>query len=137
MLSNCAIHTNLRIYVDAANPDFIRSLKIQFTDNPDYESVIEQANREHMDPDYRMFCIPVSFNEHGKELLGRFQYFVSKGWFSVPSSFTDLIMDMRTASYMDNENLDKKVVGNRTFDLLDSTRLALKIFEKQSSDRDR
>jgi hypothetical protein len=46
---------------------------------------------------------------------------------------SDLIMDMRTASYQDSGNLDKKVVGNRTFDLLDSTRLALKIFEK--SDR--
>ena len=38
---------------------------------------------------------------------------------------------MRTASYLDNGNLDKKAVGNRTFDLLDSTRLALKMFEKQ------
>lgn len=33
-------------------------------------------------------------------------------------------------SYLDNGNLDKKAVGNRTFDLLDSTRLALKMFEK-------
>jgi hypothetical protein len=80
-----------------------------------------------------MFVCPVAFSQYGKELLGRFQYFVSKGWFSVPRSMSDLIMDMRTASYQDSGNLDKKVVGNRTFDLLDSTRLALKIFEK--SDR--
>jgi hypothetical protein len=38
-------------------------------------------------------------------------------------------MDMRTASYLDNVNLDKKVVGNRTYDSLDSLRLALKMFE--------
>lgn len=110
--------------------DFIKSLKIQFRDNPDYESVIEQANREKIDYEYRMQVIPISFSQYGKELLGRFQYFVSKGLFSVPSIFADLIMDMRTASYLDNGNLDKKAVGNRTFDLLDSTRLALKLFEK-------
>jgi hypothetical protein len=119
-----------KIYVDGANPDLIKSLKIQFRDNPDFESVIEQANREKIDYECRMDVIPVSFSQYGKELLGRFRYFVSKGWFSVPSTFSDLIMDMRTASYLDNGNLDKKTVGSRTFDLLDSTRLALKLFEK-------
>jgi hypothetical protein len=119
-----------KIYVDGANPDFIKSLKIQFNETADYESIIEQANHEKIDPEYRMHVCPVSFSQYGKELLGRFQFFVSKGWFSVPSTFTDLIMDMRTASYLDNGNLDKKAVGNRTFDLLDSTRLALKLFEK-------
>ena len=77
-----------------------------------------------------MHVIPLAFSQYGKELLGRFQYFVSKGLFSVPSTFADLIMDMRTASYLDKGNLDKKAVGSRTFDLLDSTRLALKMFEK-------
>jgi hypothetical protein len=119
-----------KVYVDGANPDFIKSLKIQFNENPDYESVIEMANHDKADYEYRMDVIPVSFSQYGKELLGRFQYFVSKGLFSVPSIFADLIMDMRTASYLDNGNLDKKTVGSRTFDLLDSTRLALKLFEK-------
>jgi hypothetical protein len=122
-----------KIYIDSANPDFIKSVKIQFRDNPDFESVIEQANHEKVDYEYRMQVIPVSFSQHGKDLLGRYQYFVSKGLFSVPSTFADLIMDMRTASYLDNGNLDRKAVGSRTFDLLDSTRLALKLFEK--SDR--
>lgn len=119
-----------KVYVDAANPDFIKSLKIQFSESTNYEQIIERANHEKGDPEYRMHVCPISFNQSGKELLGRLQYFVSKGWFSVPSTFLDLIMDMRTASYLDNGNLDKKAVGNRTFDLLDSTRLALKMFEK-------
>jgi hypothetical protein len=38
-------------------------------------------------------------------------------------------MDLRTCQYLPNGNLDKKAVGNRTFDLLDSLRLALKEFE--------
>lgn len=97
-----------KIYIDSANPDFIKSVKIQFRDNPDYESVIEQANHEKVDYEYRMQVIPVSFSQHGKDLLGRYQYFVSKGLFSIPSTFADLIMDMRTASYLDNGNLDKK-----------------------------
>jgi hypothetical protein len=72
---------------------------------------------------------PVSFALNGKELLGRVQHFVNKHWISIPSIYSDLIMDMRTASYLDNVNLDKKVVGNRTYDSLDSLRLALKMFE--------
>jgi hypothetical protein len=122
-----------KIYVDGANPDFIKSLKIQFNESSNYEEIIEQANSEKADYEYRMQVIPVSFSQYGKELLGRFQYFVSKRWFSVPSTYTDLIMDMRTASYLDNGNLDKKAVGSRTFDLLDSTRLALKLFEKSDN----
>lgn len=122
-----------KIFIDSANPDFIRSVKIQLQETSDFERIIEQANLEKVDPEYRMHVIPIAFSQWGKELLGRFQYFVSKGWFKVPSTFTDIIMDMRTASYLDNGNLDKKAVGNRTFDLLDSTRLALKPFEK--SDR--
>jgi hypothetical protein len=123
-------YKSTKVYIDGANPDLIKSVKIHINENPDYESVIAQATREKIDPEYRMEIIPVSFSQYGKELLGRFQYFVSKGWFSVPSTCTDLIMDMRTASYLDNGNLDKKAVGSRTFDLLDSTRLALKLFEK-------
>jgi hypothetical protein len=30
-----------------------------------------------------MMIVPVSFNEYGRELLGRFQHFVSRGWFAI------------------------------------------------------
>ena len=120
-----------KIYVDGAKPDFIKSLKIQFRENIDYESVIERANTEKIDYEYRMFVIPISFNLYGKELLGRFQHVVSKTWFSVSNEeHKELVTQMRTAKYQDNGNLDKSESGNiSTYDVFDSTRLALKMFE--------
>ena len=119
----------VKTYVDSANPEFIKSVKVKIGEFSDYHSVIEQANKEKIDYEHRMEVIPVSFSEYGSELLGRLQHVVSKGLFSVPEVYSDLIMDLRTATYLPNGNLDKKVVGSRTFDLLDSLRLALKEFE--------
>lgn len=121
---------SLNRYLQHYQTDLNSFLSLSQQEISDYESVIEMANHDKADFEYRMSVIPVSFSQYGKELLGRFQYFVSKGLFSIPYTFPDLIMDMRTASYLENGNLDKKTVGNRTFDLLDSTRLALKLFEK-------
>ena len=97
-----------KIFVDGSKPDFIKSLKIQFRETSDYESVIEQANREKVDHEYRMYVIPVSFSEYGKELLGRFQHVVSKTWFSVNLKHKELITQMRMARFKDNGNLDKE-----------------------------
>jgi hypothetical protein len=114
----------------SGKPDFIKSLKVQFNENTNYESVIDQANREKIDYEYRMFVIPINFNEYGKELLGRFQHCVSKGWFSVSDEkHRELVSQMRTAKYKDNGNLDKAETSTSTFDVFDSTRLALKMFE--------
>ena len=120
-----------KIYVDGAKPDFIKSLKIQFRENIDYESVIERANREKVDSEYRMFVIPISFNEYGRELLGRFQHFVSKTWFSISNEeHKELVTQMRMARYQDNGNLDKdQTTGNNTYDVFDSARLALKMYQ--------
>lgn len=77
-----------------------------------------------------MFVIPISFNEYGKELLGRFQHVVSKKWFSVSNiEHKELVTQMRQARFKDNGNLDKEETSNNTFDVFDSTRLALKMFE--------
>lgn len=77
-----------------------------------------------------MFVIPVSFNEWGKELLGRFQHVVSKTWFSVSSEeHKELVTQMRMARFKDNGNLDKDETSGNTYDVFDSARLALKMFE--------
>jgi len=78
-----------------------------------------------------MFVIPISFNEWGKELLGRFQHVVSKTWFSVSSDeHKELVTQMRMAKFKDNGNLEKDEAGStNTFDVFDSARLALKMIE--------
>jgi hypothetical protein len=75
-----------------------------------------------------MFVIPVSFNEYGKELLGRFQHFVSKGWVAVSNvGHQELVTQMRIVRFKDNGNLDKDETSGSTFDLLDATGCALKM----------
>jgi hypothetical protein len=123
------IYKPQKIYVDGSKPDFIKSLKIQFGETPDYEPLVEQANKEKMLLEYKMYVCPVSFNEWGRELLGRFQHVVSKHWFLIPVKYNNLITQMRMAKYQDNGNLDKKEAGDNTFDVFDSTRLALKQFD--------
>jgi len=116
-----------KIFVDAAKPDFIKSLKIQFQENTNYEKIMEMAKQQKVKYSDRMFVVPIAFNEWGKELLGRFQHIVSKRWFLVPSTYSDLITQMRMARFKDNGNLDKDETDN-TYDCFDSTRLALKQF---------
>ncbi len=123
----------IKIYIDAANPEFIKSVKLNLNENPNYESVIARATREKIDYEYRMNVIPISFNEYGKELLGRFQKVVSKGWFALsPVEHSALVAQMRQARFLENGNLDKKENNSgATYDVFDSTRLALKMFESE------
>jgi hypothetical protein len=121
-----------KIYVDGAKPDFIKSLKVHCEEAIDYERIIEESKRDKVSYEYRMFVCPINFNEHGKELLGRFQHIVSKGWISVPKTFNDLITQMRTAKFKDNGNLDKTEAGNNTYDVFDSLRLVLQMFRIKS-----
>lgn len=106
----------------------MKSLKLKLNENVNYEDVIKRAIADKIDPEYRLgLVIPVSFAEHGRELLGRFQHIVSKGWFRVSEGeHSDLVLDMRTATYKENGNLDKSETNARTFDSFDSCRLALK-----------
>jgi hypothetical protein len=117
-----------KVFVDAANPEFVRSLKVQFNENTDYESVIAQAHKEKINPDHRMFVIPVSFNKEGAELLGRLRHLISKRWFSLCYTHKELIKQLYSARYSSNGNLDK-TENNNTYDLLDACRLALMEFE--------
>jgi hypothetical protein len=88
-----------KIHVDGAKTDFIKSLKVQFNETTNYENIMEQATREKIDDEYRMYVIPIYFNEFGKELLDRFQHVVSKKWFSVSNTeHKELVTQMRMAN---------------------------------------
>jgi hypothetical protein len=52
-----------KIYIDGANPSFIKSLKMQWGERPDYENV----KKEHR---HFMKVQPVNFNQEHKEMLG-------------------------------------------------------------------
>ena len=48
------------MYVDGANPSFIRSLKLQIGEDADYMPEIHKAKQENRKPDMRI--VPVNFN---------------------------------------------------------------------------
>jgi hypothetical protein len=74
----------------------------------DFEGIIERARRDKVVYEYRMLVIPVSFNEYGKELLGRSQHLVSKGWVAVSNvEHKELVTQKRMVRFKDNGNLDK------------------------------
>lgn len=119
-----------KIYVDAAKPDFIKSLKVQAHEQTDYDTVIARAKHDKIDYEHRMKIIPVNFNEYGKEMLGRLQNVVSKGWFAVsPTVHKELVTQMRMARVKDNGNLDKEETSTSTYDALDACRLAMRMFK--------
>jgi len=61
-----------KIYIDGANPSFIRSLKIQLDEDPDYEKAIarykSQGFRNWEDSAW-MKVVPISFHSRHKEML--------------------------------------------------------------------
>jgi hypothetical protein len=61
------------VYIDGANPSFIRSLKLQIGEHPDYEKVIARYRSEGFGDDAAladMKVVPVNFNKEHKAMLG-------------------------------------------------------------------
>ena len=69
---------NYRIYVDASNPAFIRSLKIDIGEYVDYEIQLQQEKGDIHKLEYYMKVIPVSFNKYGKFMLGHMKDLVDR-----------------------------------------------------------
>jgi hypothetical protein len=61
-------YTVQKIYIDGVNPSFIKSLKLQWGERPDYENV-EKEPRQYMKVE------PVNFNQERKEMLGHCKMF--------------------------------------------------------------
>jgi hypothetical protein len=61
-------HQVQKIFIDAANPSFIRSLKMAIGDKEDYESQIAYYKKTKWNWHNHMVVIPVSFNVEHKEM---------------------------------------------------------------------
>jgi hypothetical protein len=59
------------VYVDGANPSFIKSLKLQIGEEADYDKVIARYRSEGLgDATKGMRIVPVNFNSEHKAMLG-------------------------------------------------------------------
>jgi DNA primase large subunit len=113
---------NGKIYVDGANPSFIKSLKLQLGENPDYDKAIAYYKSQKWDWIQNMTVIPVSFTEH-KAMLGHAKMIFEKGYVSINQD--KLITSLRTA--VENEGILDKVITSYD-DMFDAFRLALRFY---------
>jgi hypothetical protein len=124
-----------KVYIDGANPSFIRSLKLQIGEDADYDKVIARYRSEGWgDKDgwsQGMRIVPVNFNKEHKPMLGHCKMiFESEGGRIAINSdkFDKLITALRTAVDKDG-TLDKEATSYH--DIFDAFRLALKFYAFQ------
>lgn len=121
-----------QIYIDAANPGFIRSLKIAIGENEFYEQEIAQIkkdNNNYWRLEGMMSIIPIPFNVRGEPMLEKLKDFADKGLLAInPDKFEDLMSDMRVAR-VQGRKLEKDKSTNQTFDLLDALRLSTEYYD--------
>jgi terminase large subunit-like protein len=120
-----------KVYIDGANPSFIKSLKLQIGE-ADYDKVIARYRSQGLgDKDnwsQNMQIIPVNFNSEHKAMLRHCKMILEQddGRIAInPDRFDKLITALRTA--VDNDGtLDKESTSYN--DIFDAFRLALKFY---------
>ena len=124
-----------KVYIDGANPSFIKSLKLQIGEDPDYDKVIARYRSEGLGDSWSkdMKIIPVNFNKEHKAMLGHSKMILESegGRIAInPDKFDKLITALRTA--VDNDGvLDKESTSYN--DIFDAFRLALKFYHYEDS----
>src|ERR671938_497925 len=128
-----------KVYIDGANPSFIKSLKLQIGEEADYDKVIARYRTEGLGGDGTtdMKIVPVNFNKEHKAMLGHCKMILEddRGKIAInPDRFDKLITSLRTAVDIDG-TLDKEATSYN--DVFDAFRLALKFYSfRDSSDYD-
>jgi hypothetical protein len=121
------------VYIDGANPSFIKSLKLEIGEDPDYDKVITRYRSEGLGDSWTkdMKIVPVNFNKEHKAMLGHCKMILENdgGRIAInPDKFDKLITALRTA-VDDDGTLDKEATSYN--DIFDAFRLALKLYRFQ------
>jgi terminase large subunit-like protein len=119
-----------KTYIDGANPSFIRSLKLQIGEDPDYDKVIARFKAdgfEVVDALKNMKIVPVNFSKEHKPMLGHCKLILENEprKIAINPKFEKLITSLRTAVDADG-TLDKESTSYN--DVFDAFRLALKFY---------
>jgi hypothetical protein len=112
-----------KIFVDGANPEFIRSLKRAIGERPDPTIYIERSRKHRWPLETYMNVIPVPFVSEHKHMITRCKLIVDSGSLLIHPKFEKLIVSLRTAVEQDG-TLDKDLTSYN--DIFDAFRLALK-----------
>jgi len=125
-----------KIYVDGANPSFIRALKLQMGEDEEYEEIIKDCKAKKRDYEYEMNVIPVNFSMEHKNMLGNVKMLMERdgGYVAINSKFDKLITALRTAVEKGEGMLDKEATSYD--DVSDAFRLAMRMYYFKSKEED-
>jgi hypothetical protein len=120
------------VYIDGANPSFIKSLKLQIGEEADYDKVIARYRSEGLGDSWSQYMkvILVNFSKEHKAMLGHCKIILEHEprKIAINPVFDKLITSLRTA--VDNDGtLDKESTSYD--DIFDAFRLALKFYQFQ------
>ena len=82
-----------KVYIDGANPSFIKSLKLQIGEDADYDKVIARYRSEGLGDSWgeNMKIVPVNFNKEHKAMLGHCKMILEQSLGKLLSIQTNLI----------------------------------------------
>ena len=121
---NYGVH---KLFVDAANPEIITSLKRVFDEPVNYEEHLSRIQRKKLgDPIFHMDVLPVSFNAEHIEMLSHTKLMLDRKRLAIHPRFNKLLVALRTAVARDGV-LDKQITAHD--DLLDALRLSVKYYQ--------
>jgi hypothetical protein len=124
-----------RIFVDGANPSFIRAFKARISrQDENYENLIAHlktsygANFGLHSLVYNMFVVPFHFSKEHKNMLAHTKRMLEygNGAIAINPQFNKLITSLRTAVEKGDGSLDKDATSRD--DLLDGFRLSLQFW---------
>jgi hypothetical protein len=139
LLDEYNIHTNSSscVYVDGANPSFIRALKQEVDEDPAFEKIIDFLKRNNptiFDLHYltqNMFVVPVAFAKEHRRMLAHCKETLEyqNGAIAIHPKFNKLITSLRTAVEKGEGSLDKDATSHD--DLFDAFRLSLQYWHRE------
>jgi hypothetical protein len=118
-----------KIYADASNPAFLKSIKRLISEEEEYADIIADCRKSQRNYEHQMIAVPVSFSE-GKSLLANAKLLIEKGKVSIHPKFDKLIVSLRTACELGDGKLDKQNTAHD--DIFDAFLLAMRFFYLRS-----
>ena len=123
-----------RVFVDGANPFFIRALKEAVDEDANYEQTIVYLKKAYPSVydllflQENMFVIPVPFSKYHKEMLEHTKELLEyrNGYVAINPKHNKLIIALRTAVENGKGVLDKEATSND--DLFDAFRMSLQFW---------
>jgi hypothetical protein len=131
---NITFEGRSRIFVDGANPSFLRSLKERVDEDTNYEQLVSYLKKQYSsvyDLEFlqqNMFVIPVPFAKYHKEMLAHCEEMLEyqNGHVAINPRHSKLITALRTAVENGEGILDKEETSHD--DCLDAFRISLQFW---------